>query len=76
MSKVIRRKQSANTTLVLRMAPGDSILIGNGVEIVLSQVETKSRLKMVVIAPPDTKIRRKNFEKTGDKVQGKGNSEA
>jgi sRNA-binding carbon storage regulator CsrA len=77
MSKVIRRrKDTARSTLVLRMSPGDGILIGNDVEVFLSEVEGKRRLKIAIIAPPETKVRRKKFEEARDKVQGEGTSKA
>lgn len=72
---IIRRSSAAKGNLVLRMHPGDSILIGNDIEVTLSQVESMNRLKMVIHAPMTTKVRRKQFEER-NKVQDKGSEQA
>ena len=69
---IIRRSHSAMGTLVLRMAPGDAILIGKDVEVKLEQIEGRNRMKMVIIAPQTTKVRRKLYE-IRDEIQDTGN---
>lgn len=68
---VIRRSGEQKGNLVLRISPGDSLLIGNDVEVKLEKIEGFNRLKVLIIAPISTKVRRKLFEER-NKVQNKG----
>lgn len=72
MSKVIRRssKESANGNLVLSIKPGESLLIGSDISI-LVEIERLNRVKLVISAPKSTKVRRKAFEER-NKVQDEG----
>ena len=58
----ILRKSGTKGNLVLRMSPGDSLLVGKDIEVKLEKIESFNRLKMVITAPVSTKIRRKFFE--------------
>jgi len=78
MSKVVIRKssqESSKGTLVLHIKPGDALLIDGDISILIDSVVTKNKVKVVITAPKDTKVRRREFERR-NQIQDKAPSEA
>lgn len=74
MSSVIRKKQS-NGNLVLAIKVGDALLIDGDIAIKIKEIPSKGRVVLVVNAPRETRIRRRDFEEKRNEVQGKGTTE-
>lgn len=80
--KVIRKKNNGTETngnLILHIKRGDAILIDGGISVHLKDIPTRNRIEVLINAPKETRIRRKNYEKRNniqaqDPEDSKGNS--
>lgn len=75
MSSVIRKKQG-NGNLVLTLKTGDALLIDGDIAVKVKEVVTRNRVVLVINAPSDTKVRRKEFEEKRNKTQRENTGEA
>lgn len=74
MSSVIRKKQG-NGNLVLTLKTGDALLIDGDIAVKVKEVVNKHRVILVINAPSDTKVRRKEFEEKRNKIQRENTGE-
>lgn len=74
MSSVIRKKKG-NGNLVLSIKVGDALLIDGDIAVKIKEVVSKNKVILVVNAPSDTKIRRRDFEEKRNKIQGEGSKQ-
>lgn len=74
MSSVIRKKKG-NGNLVLSIKVGDALLIDGDIAVKIKEVVSKNKVILVINAPSDTKIRRRDFEEKRNKIQGEGSKQ-